>query len=246
MNFENLINFDDFMADPTAALKKARKLMEEEIKEKIENEKRELEEKLRNQRKIAYEQALQSLKQQYNQMYEELKSAAGIDKLEEQLKTEIDIEQPKPVESKSKPVESKSVEVKNKKYIKASEREQRVIEHLDSVAITIIFDNTGALYSSNDVQTLLASLGYTNANELSHEEVERLVAAVINDEFISEDYMKKFLMNGSSQLYNKEIISAYVDEAIKNYPDATIGNGVIPFEKNEDKDENDNDNRYNF
>lgn len=243
MNFENLINFDDFMADPTAALKKARKLMEEEIKEKIENEKRELEEKLRNQRKIAYEQALESLKQQYNQMYEELKSAAGIDKLEEQLKTEIDIEQPKPVESK--PVEKKSVEVKNKKYIKASEREQRVIEHLDSVAITVIFDNTGALYSSDDVQTLLASLGYTNANELSHEEVQRLVAAVINDNFISEGYMKRFLMNGSSQLYNEGVISSYVDDAIKNYPDATIDNGIIPFEKNEDENEQAN-NRYNF
>lgn len=80
MNFEQFINFSDFIADPAAAIKKAQKMMEEAVKE----EKVQLEAKAKAQEdasRASYQAALQALKQQYDQMRE----AAGLNALQKRI-----------------------------------------------------------------------------------------------------------------------------------------------------------------
>ena len=80
MNFEQFINFSDFIADPAAAIKKAQKLMEEAVKE----EKVQLEAKAKaqeNASRASYQAALQALKQQYDEMRE----AAGLNALQKRI-----------------------------------------------------------------------------------------------------------------------------------------------------------------
>lgn len=80
MNFEQFINFSEFIADPAAAIKKAQQLMEEAVKE----EKRQLQIKAKAQEdanKAAYQAALNALKQQY----EEMREAEGLNELKKKV-----------------------------------------------------------------------------------------------------------------------------------------------------------------
>lgn len=80
MNFENFINFSEFIADPEAAIKKAQQLMEEAVQE----EKRQLQARAAQQEaanRAAYQAALQALKQQY----EEMREAEGLNELQKKV-----------------------------------------------------------------------------------------------------------------------------------------------------------------
>lgn len=77
MNFERFLDFNAFITDPQAAVKKAEELMKKEI----ETEKNQLQLKVKQQQQEDYRKALNELKKQYETMRQE----AGIDKLEEQL-----------------------------------------------------------------------------------------------------------------------------------------------------------------
>lgn len=80
MNFENLLNFSEFIADPEAAIKKAQQLMEEAVQE----EKRQLQARAAQQEaanRAAYQAALQALKQQY----EEMREAEGLNELQKKV-----------------------------------------------------------------------------------------------------------------------------------------------------------------
>lgn len=80
MNFENFINFSEFIANPEEAIKKAQQLMEEAVKE----EKRQLQIKAKAQEdanKAAYQAALNALKQQY----EEMREAEGLNELQKKV-----------------------------------------------------------------------------------------------------------------------------------------------------------------
>lgn len=80
MNFEQFINFSDFIANPTEAIKKAQRLMENAVQE----EKIQLEAKAKAQEdasRASYQAALQALKQQYDQMRE----AAGLNALQKRI-----------------------------------------------------------------------------------------------------------------------------------------------------------------
>lgn len=77
MDFERFLDFNAFITDPQAAVKKAKELMRKEI----EAEKNQLQLKVKQQQQEDYRKALNELKKQYETMRQE----AGIDKLEEQL-----------------------------------------------------------------------------------------------------------------------------------------------------------------
>lgn len=77
MDFERFLDFNAFITDPQAAVKKAEELMKKEI----ETEKNQLQLKVKQQQQEDYRKALNELKKQYETMRQE----AGIDKLEEQL-----------------------------------------------------------------------------------------------------------------------------------------------------------------
>lgn len=77
MDFERFLDFNAFITDPQAAVKKAKELMRKEI----EAEKNQLQLKVKQQQQEDYRKALNELKQQY----EEMRQEAGIDRLEEQL-----------------------------------------------------------------------------------------------------------------------------------------------------------------
>jgi chromosome segregation ATPase len=87
MDFGRFLNYSDFIENPEAAIEKAQKLMEAELKKKVAEEKSRLEEKLKNQQALVHQETLKLLEQQYNQKYNELRKEAGIDKLEEQVST---------------------------------------------------------------------------------------------------------------------------------------------------------------
>lgn len=85
MNFENLLNFSDFLADPTAAIKKA----QQQIQEAVEEEERKLKAKAAQQEaenRRAYEAAIAALKQQY----EELREAKGLNQIEQTINTQTE------------------------------------------------------------------------------------------------------------------------------------------------------------
>ena len=85
MNFENLLNFSDFIADPTAAIKKA----QQQIQEAVEEEERKLKVKAAEQEaenRRAYEAAVAALKQQY----EELREAKGLNEIERTINTQTE------------------------------------------------------------------------------------------------------------------------------------------------------------
>ena len=85
MNFENILNFSDFIADPTAAIKKA----QQQIQEAVEEEERKLKVKAAQQEaenRRAYEAAIAALKQQY----EELREAKGLSEIEQTINTQTE------------------------------------------------------------------------------------------------------------------------------------------------------------
>lgn len=80
INFENFLNFEDFLADPAAALKKAQR----QVEEAVEEEERKLKAKKQSQEeenKRRYERAIASL----SSLYSDLRSQKNLDELENQI-----------------------------------------------------------------------------------------------------------------------------------------------------------------
>ena len=80
INFEEFLNFEDFLADPAAALKAAQR----KVEEAVEEEERQLKAKAAQQEeesKAAYQRAITALKQQYN----ELREVKGLNTIEQTI-----------------------------------------------------------------------------------------------------------------------------------------------------------------
>lgn len=80
INFENFLNFEDFLADPAAALKKAQR----QVEEAVEEEERKLKAKKQSQEeenRKRYERAIASL----SSLYSDLRTQKNLDELESQI-----------------------------------------------------------------------------------------------------------------------------------------------------------------
>lgn len=80
INFEEFLNFEDFLTDPAATLKAAQR----KVEEAVEEEERQLKAKAAQQEeesKAAYQRAITALKQQYN----ELREVKGLNTIEQTI-----------------------------------------------------------------------------------------------------------------------------------------------------------------
>lgn len=80
INFEGFLDFEDFLANPTAALKAAQR----KVEEAVEEEERQLKAKAAQQKKeseVSYQRAVMALRQQY----EELREAKGLNEMEQTI-----------------------------------------------------------------------------------------------------------------------------------------------------------------
>lgn len=137
--------------------------------------------------------------------------------------------------AKKTPEEKAAIAAKRKITTARNKAIKAMNEDLDSAALSIIFDNAGNLYSSDNIQELVKGYNVNNAKDLTHEQVQTLIASVINDDFITSGHIKKSLLNATNQMYSSEAIAQYVEEAINANPDATVGNGVITTRSEEEQ-----------
>lgn len=141
----------------------------------------------------------------------------------------------KKVWAKKTPEEKAAIVEKRKATTARNKAIKAMNEDLDSAALSIIFDNAGNLYSSDNIQELVKGYNVNNAKDLTHEQIQTLIASVINDDFITAGHIKKSLLNATNQMYSSEAIAQYVEEAINANPDATVGNGVITTRSEEEQ-----------
>lgn len=141
--------------------------------------------------------------------------------------------------AKKTPEEKAEIVAKRKATTARNKAIKAMNEDLDSAVLSIIFDNAGSLYSSDNIQELVKGYDVNNAKDLTHEQVQTLIASVVNDDFITAGHIKKSLFNATNQMYSSEAIAQYVEEAINANPDATVGNGVISFRSKEELEQPD-------
>lgn len=137
--------------------------------------------------------------------------------------------------AKKTPEEKAEIAEKRKATTARNKAIKAMNEDLDSAALSIIFDNAGNLYSSDNIQELVRGYDVNNAKDLTHEQIQTLIASVVNDDFITAGHIKKSLLNATNQMYSSEAIAQYVEEAIDANPNATVGNGVITTRSEEEQ-----------
>lgn len=239
VNFEKEFNemFADLLSD-AEIIKEAEKEAEAELKAY----------RAKKQTEFERSEAYQKARQMAIQQLKEQKLNEGKASIDEEFKEKSEkitklindsISTPTKLSSPMEADVKKKAETARNKAIKA------MYDDLDSVAISIVFDNAGSLYSSDDIQEIVKNYGVNNAKDLTHEQIQTLLASVINDEYIQSGHIKKSLFNATNQMYSSEAIAQYVEEAIRENPDATVGNGgVITTRSKEEQKEPDDE--FNF
>lgn len=131
--------------------------------------------------------------------------------------------------------EKKAISEKRKKTTARKKAIKAMNADLDSAAISLIFDNVSDYYSSDDVQEVVREFGADNAAELSHEQIQELLASLINDGYLDEGHARDSLMRNTNQLYKEEFIDGYVSNALKDNPNATLENSSISSRTQEER-----------